>query len=207
MLQIEPKVKNVIIFVDGQNLYRAAKDAFGYHYPNYDIKLLSEWMCASHGWNLSHIYFYTGVPDPQDNNPWHNFWVKKLSYMGRSGIKIFSRSLRYHNQDWACPSCGKTYTSLVGHEKGVDVRIALDIIRFAHEKAYDIAVIFSQDQDLSEVAGEVMRISHEQSRWIKMAAAFPVSPTYKNKRGIDKTDGIKIDKKTYDSCIDPNDYR
>lgn len=85
--------------------------------------------------------------------------------------------------------------------------MALDIIRLAHTKAYDIALIISQDQDLSEVAEEIRLIAAEQNRWIKIASAFPVSPTYNNKRGIDKTDWIKIDRKTYDACIDPNDYR
>lgn len=207
MTPVEPKAKNTIVFVDGQNLYRTAKDAFGYNYPNYNIKLLSEKVCSSQGWNLTGIYFYTGVPDPQDNTFWHNFWSKKLSYMGRLGIKLFSRSLRYHNEDFTCPSCNKIYTSLVGHEKGVDVRIALDVIRLAHEKKYDVAVIFSQDQDLSELAGEVRRISIEQNRWIKLASAFPISPTSKNTKGINKTEWVKIDKKTYDVCIDPNDYR
>ena len=207
MSPAEPNLKNAIIFIDGQNLYRSAKDAFGYNYPNYNIKLLSEWVCSSHGWNLKEMYFYTGVPDPQDDPQWHNFWNKKLSYMGRIGIKLFSRSLRYHNQSSTCPACKKIYTSLVGHEKGVDVRIALDIIRLAHEKAYDVAIIFRQDQDLTEVADEVRRISIEQNRWIKMASAFPASPTLKNYKGINKTEWIKIDKKTYDSCIDPNDYR
>jgi len=207
MAPSEPKVKNAIVFVDGQNLYRAAKDAFGYHYPNYDIKLLSENICSSRGWTLKSIYFYTGVPDPQDDALWHGFWSKKLSHMGRLGIKLFSRSLRYHNEDFTCPSCNKIYTSLVGHEKGVDVRIALDVIRLAHQKMYDVAIILSQDQDLSEVADEVRTISIEQHRWIKVASAFPVSPTYKNTKGINKTEWVKIDKKTYDSCIDPTDYR
>jgi uncharacterized LabA/DUF88 family protein len=204
---VEPKVKNTIVFVDGQNLYGAAKDAFGYNYPNYDIKRLSEKICTNRGWSLTGIYFYTGIPNSQDDAFWHNFWSKKLSYMGRLGIKIFSRSLRYHNKDFMCPSCNKTYTSLVGHEKGVDVRIALDVIRLAHEKKYDVGVIFSQDQDLSEVADEVRRISIEQNRWIKLASAFPKSPTSKNTKGINNTEWIQIDKKMYDTCIDPNDYR
>jgi hypothetical protein len=70
-----------------------------------------------------------------------------------------------------------------------------------------VAVIFSQDQDLSEVADEVRTISLEQSRCIKVASAFPVSPTSMNKKGINRTDWIKIDKQTYDLCIDFNDYR
>ena len=207
MTPIEPTVKKAIIFVDGQNLYYAAKEAFGYTYPNYDIKKLSEKICLAHKWRIIEIRFYTGIPDLQDNAFWHNFWSKKLSYMGRTGINLFSRNLRYQNEETKCSSCGKISTTLVGHEKGIDVRMALDIVRLAHQKKYDVAVIFSQDQDLSEVADEVRRISIEQKRWIKIVSAFPISPTKKDNRGINKTDWIKIDKQTYDSCIDPNDYR
>ena len=95
----------------------------------------------------------------------------------------------------------------MGQEKGIDVRIALDIIRATLQNACDVCLVFSQDQDLSEVADEVRIIAREQGRWIKMASAFPVSPTAKNTRGINGTDWIKIDRKTYDACIDPNDYR
>jgi hypothetical protein len=95
----------------------------------------------------------------------------------------------------------------VGEEKGIDVRIAVDIIRMAHRKDYDVAVVFSQDQDLSEVADEIRVISAEQSRWIKMASAFPKSPATHNKRGINNTDWITIDRRMYDACIDPKDYR
>lgn len=202
---MDTEKKNVIVFVDGQNLYRAAKDAFGYHYPNYDIRLLAEKVCVNQGWTLKRIHFYTGVPDSEDDFFWNAFWNNKLVAMGQVGIKIFSRALRYSNQRVRLPD-GSTHTFLVGREKGIDVRIALDIIRFAHERLYDVALVFSQDQDLSEVADEVRRISEEQHRWIKVASAFPVSPASRT-RGINKTDWIKIDRKIYDSCIDPNDYR
>ena len=53
---------------------------------------------------------------------------------------------------------------MAAEEKGVDVRIAIDVIRMAHHQEYDVALIFSQDQDLSEVADEVKSISRQQSR-------------------------------------------
>ena len=77
----------------------------------------------------------------------------------------------------------------------------------AHRKEYDVALIFSQDQDLSEVAEEIRLIAGEQSRWIKVACAFPFSPTTRNRRGIEKTDWIRIDRPTYDRCLDRRDYR
>jgi uncharacterized LabA/DUF88 family protein len=202
----EPTIKNAIVFIDGQNLFYGIRDAFGYCYPNYDVQLLSQKICQEKGWQLRQVRFYTGVPDINDKPFWHNFWSNKLTLMGQKGVKVFSRKLRYRNETIKLPD-GKTHTFLVGQEKGVDVRIALDIIRLVREKAADVYVVLSQDQDLSEVADEIKVISKEDGRWIKMASAFPVSPTLKNGRGINGTDWIKIDRAMYDLCIDSNDYR
>ena len=70
-----------------------------------------------------------------------------------------------------------------------------------------MAVVFSQDQDLSEVAEEIRAIAREQDRWIKVACAYPLSPSTRNRRGINKTDWMPIDQVTYDACIDGQDYR
>src|SRR3989454_7286028 len=77
----------------------------------------------------------------------------------------------------------------------------------AHRGAYDVGLVLSQDQDLSEVADEIRAIAREQNRWIKIACAFHSSPTSRNRRGIDKTDWIRIDRATYDACLDRRDYR
>jgi uncharacterized LabA/DUF88 family protein len=202
----EPSSKRVIAFFDGQNLFRCAKTSFGHIYPNYDPSLLAQAICAAKVWQLKRVHFYTGVPDPSDNPFWNHFWTAKLAVMGTRGIKTFSRSLRYRNQVISLPD-GKEHAFLVGQEKGVDIRIALDVVRMARAREYDVALIFSQDQDLSEVADEVRHISVEQDRWIKVASAFPSSPTSTNPRGINRTDWIRIDRETYDSCLDRNEYR
>lgn len=206
MVAQEPAIKRTVAFVDGQNLFHSAKDAFGYVYPNYDVSALSETICKTKGWNLSQVKFYTGIPDIADNPKWNQFWADKLAQMGRRHISIFSRPLRYHNKTIRLAD-GKASTVMVGQEKGIDVRIALDIVRLAYQRRLDVALVFSQDQDLSEVADELKQIANQQVRWIKVACAFPVSPTSKNTRGINKTDWIKIDRALYDSCIDPRDYR
>ena len=202
----EPPVRRVVAFVDGQNLFYVAKKAFGYRFPNYNPKALAERISADRGWTLSETFFYTGIPDRTDNAFWNHFWTAKLAVMGTRGIRTFSRSLRYRNQTVPLPGGGTT-TILVGEEKGIDVRLALDVVRMARENLYDVALIFSQDQDLSEAAVEVKAISMQQGRWIKVACAFPVSPTAENRRGINGTDWIKIDRAVYDACLDPNDYR
>jgi uncharacterized LabA/DUF88 family protein len=202
----EPPNKRVVAFVDGQNLFHAAKDAFGYPYPNYDIAALATRLCEGQRWQLQQARFYTGIPNPADDAFWNHFWIGKLRTMSWQKVHVFSRPLRYRNQTVELPD-GKTYTFLVGQEKGVDVRIALDVVRLAHKSVYDVALILSQDQDLSEVAEEVRVLAHEQNRWIKVACAFPFSPTTRNRRGINGADWIKIDRATYDACLDTRDYR
>lgn len=205
-MPVEPATKRTIAFVDGQNLFHATKKAFGYAHPNYDPKKLAEKICNARGWDLSGVHFYTGVPDPADNATWHQFWTAKLAVMGTRGVHTFTRPLRYRHQTVVLSTGGST-TILVGQEKGIDVRIALDVVRMARENLYDVAILFSQDQDLSEVADEVKKISSSQKRWIKVVSAFPTSPTVSNKRGVNNTDWLKIDRVTYDSCLDLIDYR
>jgi len=67
--------------------------------------------------------------------------------MGYHGVRVFSRSLRYRSHKISLPD-GGSRTVLVGEEKGIDVRIALDVVRMAHRGEFDVALIFSQDQDL-----------------------------------------------------------
>jgi uncharacterized LabA/DUF88 family protein len=202
----EPPVKRTFVFIDGQNLFYAVKDSFGYTYPNYDPVLLAKFVVNQQKWTLAQTHFYTGIPEAKDSPRWNHFWSAKLAVMGTRGIKTFKRHLKYRNQTVALRD-GSSTTVLIGQEKGIDVRLALDVVRFARQKSFDVAVIFSQDQDLSELASEVQGIARDQNRWIKLACAFPISPTTKNTRGIDGTDWIQIERAAYDTCLDPNDYR
>ena len=205
-MRVEPHIRRAAVFIDGQNLYHAVREAFGYTYPNYDVLALARSVCAREGWQLMQTRFYTGVPDARDNSFWSGFWAAKLLVMSRQGVRTFSRPLRYRNRRVLLPD-GSEHTYLAGEEKGIDVRIAIDVISMAHRNEYDVAVLFSQDQDLSEAAAEIRAISREQDRWIKVASAFPVSLLSRNTRGIDRTDWISIERATYDACVDRRDYR
>lgn len=114
--------------------------------------------------------------------------------------------LRYHKQHVILANDSR-HTVILGHEKGIDVRLAIDAIRLAHQEVFDVAVLFSQDQDLSEVADEIRSMAKMQDRWIKVVSAFPTSPAMRSSRGIDRTDWIRFDKSFYDNCIDRRDYR
>lgn len=200
-----PDVIRAVTFFDGQNLFHSAKRAFGYRNPTYDPVALSKAICSQKGWQCEQVRFYTGVPDETDNAKWNHFWVHKGAQMGREGVHVFTRPLRYRNKEVRLPG-GGTYSFLDGDEKGIDVRIALDVIGLAHARKYDVAVLFCRDQDLSELADEVRTISREQDRWIKTASAYPYSAAVKEFRGIDRTEWIRIDRATYDACLDTRDY-
>ena len=201
----EPASKRAVAFIDGQNLYYAAKEAFGYSFPNYDVHALAARICKAQRWKLKQVRFYTGIPDAADNRRWNAFWVAKGAAMGRQKVVVVTRPLRYRNQTVRLPN-GARHTFLAAEEKGIDVRIAVDVIRLAHSKDYEVALLFTQDQDLAEVAREIRVIAQEQKRWIKLLSAFPDSPARSNHRGVNGTDWIKIDRPSYDACIDPRDF-
>ena len=203
---LEPAAKRAVVFIDGQNLFHHARGAFGYHFPNYDVLLLAQSVYASEGWQLREVCFYTGVPDVSDDARWHQFWTNKLASMRRAGVTVYKRSLRYRTKSVKLPD-GTSHSFLVGEEKGNDVRLAIDVIGKAIRNEFDVAVVFSQDQDLSEVADEFRAIAQQQGRWLRIACAYPSSPAAANRRGINGTQWIKIGKNTYDLCIDPADYR
>jgi len=192
-----PATPYAIAFVDGQNLFRCALTAFEHTYPNFDCKALATAICKQQGWNLTQVRFYTGVPTRERDSRWHDFWARKATRMSRTGVHVVMRPLRYAEE--LLEDGRYVY---VPREKGIDVRIAVDILRLAFAKAFDIALVFSQDQDLAEVASELREIARRENRWIKIASAFPVGPATENKRGINGTDWIKIDRALYDSCLD-----
>ena len=175
------------VFVDGQNLYYSAKAAFGYKVPNYDIRKLAQTICDRQDWHLQMVKFYTGYPNVEESPKLHRFWQSRLRVMQRDGVKVFSRVLRN------------------GKEKGVDVRIALDVTRTVYANDCDVVVIVSRDQDFSEVADEVKYIARREGREITIASAYPRG-TDKSVRGIDRTKWLPMDKQLYDSCIDERDY-
>ena len=89
----EPRPKRTGALVDGKNLFHAAREAFGYTVPNYDVTALAGAVCAAQAdWKLQHVRFYTGVPDADEDVHWHAFWSAKLGVMGRPGSSCLQPS-------------------------------------------------------------------------------------------------------------------
>ncbi len=195
-----------VSFIDGQNLYRHAKDAFGHHHPNYDPGKLTAAVCKANGWQVEQIRFYTGIPAAERSEIWHGYWTRRLNVMQRAGIVVTKRQLHYRREQIQLQD-GLKHDVLVAREKGIDLRLGLDVVRMARNGEFDVAVIFSQDQDLSEVAREVRDISRTYGRQFTVVSAFPVGPRATSKRGIDQTKWFRMNRAFYDACLDPRDYR
>lgn len=191
-------------FFDVQNLFRHAKDAFGegYHHPNFDPVKLHRKVAGEFGFQTNLTRFYTGVPPLSESEMWSGYWNNRVLALKRSGVFVETRKLRYHTETLDDGTIRK-----VPQEKGIDIRISLDLVRCARRKEFDVVIIFSQDQDLGEAVLEVNDIAKEQGRTVKIISAFPFSSNATTSRGIDRTEWFRIDKAFYDDCIDPRDYR
>lgn len=90
----------------------------------------------------------------------------KAFFKARTHKKSFPSCPSCHHKVEACPQC---ITDMRGtEEKGVDTRIATDLVSLAWEQAYDVAVLVSADQDFVPAA------EYLQNKGIKVIqAGFP----------------------------------
>lgn len=143
--QNEPPPKRTAVFLDYQNMYKGAREAFGYkrdgdaaHFGNVRPYSLGRRLVRDHADRVLHqVRVYSGVPTPQRDSKGNKIMQRKLATWVNdmpAKVEVFPRPLRYPPPQ--------------GREKGVDVELAVDIVRLALEDAYDIAVVVSADSDL-----------------------------------------------------------
>ena len=101
---------------------------------------------------------------------WHGYWNNRLLTMKRSGVVVTSRALHYRSERVEL-SDGSYQEVYVASEKGIDLRLGLDAVRLARLGKLDVIIIFSQDQDLVEVAREIRAVSRSENRWLKIVSA------------------------------------
>ena len=188
-----------IVLIDGQNLYHLARRAWAsgpsspYAWPSYDVgKLASALVSRTPGRTLVETRFYTGVPDRSAGSwaPfWRDFWSNKIGALQDQGIYVY-----------------RGRVNAGGQEKGVDVSLALDLVRAAYNQQYEAAIIVSQDWDFGPAVRLAKEIAQEQGRTLVFESCFPVGPGL-SRRGVPGTTWIPIDQATYDACRDPRDYR
>ena len=189
-----------IALIDGQNLYHLARRVWTsgasspYTWPSYDVERLAHVLVSgTPGRTLAGIRFYTGVPDPaagRSQRFWHGFWSNKIRYLRSRGTYVY-----------------RGRVNAGGQEKGVDVSLALDLVRATYERQYEAAIIVSQDWDFGPAVRLAKEIARAQNRRLAFESSFPVGPRSRSRRGVPGTIWTPIDQATYDGCRDPRDYR
>ncbi|SRR5579883_1238803 len=203
-----PTTVRAYAFIDGMNLFNAAKRCFGYQFPNCDYaRLVTAALNLEAGRQLDRAALYVGIPKLQDDADKNGWWTRKLASVGRTGVHVERRYLKRRELTIKLDGIvhfEHTVPRLI--EKGIDLKLGLDLVRYARANAYDVAIIFSQDGDLVEAVEEVHRIAAEQNRWIQVECAYPFTPTGQC-HPINRTVLRQITRTIYDACIDPTDYR
>lgn len=136
------KKKKVAVFIDGSNFYFKLKtlvphkmDLIHYRYRD----LIKNYLNADE--TLSYIGYYVGVV--RDD--------------GKHKNSAKAQDLRRHQQQLFAELRKQKIEIVRGYlldydgrfmEKGVDVRLAIDIVTMAYEKQYDTAFVVSSDTDL-----------------------------------------------------------
>ena len=150
--QISNGVKRAFVFIDGGNFYFKLKDLTfrlndKYSLLDFNFRKFAEWLVRPN--NLIEIRYYIGAVKREHNNPksekLYADQQKLIGKLQQQNIIITLGQLIRHPD--------KTY-----HEKGVDVRLAVEMIRFARRNKYDIAYLVSSDTDLVAAVEEVQSI-------------------------------------------------
>jgi uncharacterized LabA/DUF88 family protein len=159
-------MKKVCVFIDEMNLYgnlQTSGMATGLDYAEFGSELAARVNGA-----LVRTYIYTAPPDDPGPDADEN---RRSGYQRRRG---FLSALEYrpyiqltlgklHTTTERCPKCGETYEDL--RQKGVDVRLAVDMIRYAQNHVYDVAVLVSTDGDLADA----VRLIKDMGKQVELA--------------------------------------
>ena len=122
----------VAIFIDGSNLYHGLRNNFGRHNLNFS-EFASE-LCGSR--RLFRTYYYNVLQDPTqrpDNYREQQEFLDTLRKTPYLEIRLGSTKM--------------TQGILV--EKGIDIMLATDLLYFAWNDFYDVAVLVSGDSDFA----------------------------------------------------------
>lgn len=122
-------------------MYHRAHDAFyagkASHYGNFKPLALARLLTGEDDRELVGVHVYCGVPAQKRDKKGYDIMQRRTAAWKNADpnlVDLHLRTLRYPPPE--------------GREKGVDVELATDLVEFALDKAYELAIICSADTDL-----------------------------------------------------------
>jgi uncharacterized LabA/DUF88 family protein len=130
--------QRVCIFIDGSNFYYGLKENIGK--TNIDFHKLSQFLCA--GRELVRTYYYNAPVNKEDDEEQYKSQQRFFEAIKRMPY-VQLRLGRLEHRDGAVV------------EKGVDIYLAVDMLRYAYNNTYDVSILISSDGDFSEAVNAV----------------------------------------------------
>lgn len=146
---------DVVAFVDLQNLFFFLKEncrvpATQVHIPD----MLREF-AQMHGLRLDGMRIFTGIHDPRREPIRHETMAKRLRWLERNGAKVIALPLSYYTD--------RNTQEVRAQEKGVDVRIASELLRAVND-GLRRAIVITQDKDIFEAIRVATEMALERGR-------------------------------------------
>lgn len=156
----------VAIFVDYQNAYMRARQSFGdpevdpftvgqVHPRQLGLLLTAKGRTVDQARRLEEVRVYRGQPDARHNSTAEAACVRQVErWRSEDRVSAITRPLQYRTIK---RRSGRP-VAWEAHEKGIDVRIALDMLMGAVKDAFDVAILVSADSDLVPALEAVLEV-------------------------------------------------
>jgi uncharacterized LabA/DUF88 family protein len=196
------KLRELILFIDNQNVYKGAREAFfspqdHHSFGQINPMELAKLICKKTLGNatLKEVRIYSGRPDPSRESRTYAAHMKQCGFWTKVGATVITHPLRYP-RDWPNEKA---------QEKGVDVALAVDFVIMAVNKEYDIGIIASTDTDMKP-ALEFVYTKYRGN--IDVAVVAWISATIKRRLSISSGNiwCHSLGRADYDSVADLTDY-
>lgn len=158
----------LMIFIDGSNLYHSLKSESGRTDIDY-AKLIT---CLTQGRELRRTYFYGALVD-QTKDP--------QGYRGQQRFLASLRSVPYFEVRLG-HLVYRNWPNAAPYEKGIDVRLATDMLTHAFRNNFDVALLVSGDADFADMLQAVK----DQGKHVEVALLGPVTSSIRLREVADR---------------------
>ncbi|MCK5321207.1 NYN domain-containing protein [Candidatus Pacearchaeota archaeon] len=190
--------KKAIIFIDANNWYHNLK--YYFKPSSVDICKFGDIVSKKYELDILEIRWYTSVPDIEDNKLKYIQHMSFLSNLQKQKIKVITRKLQKLStkelkkkrkemvESWdLCEVCkpivDEAFLDIADNqkkEKGIDVWIAVDMVKEAIQENVDCCVLISGDADfvpafnlIKEIGKDVLSVSVPRGYSNELRQKFP----------------------------------
>ena len=155
--------KNVIVYIDGFNLYFGLIEKGWRKYLWLDLKKFANSLLIPDQSLVHTKYFTSRISKPVSKQRRQSIFIDALNTL--SDFSVFYG--RYQAQVRTCENCG--FTTFISNEKKTDVNIATEMMVDAFQNSFDTAILVSADADLTAPIVAIRRLFPNKT----IVVAFP----------------------------------